>query len=189
MNPQNSWECLRCLRKIMCFVCSDKTVASLRKLNWGLSLVRVGYWAQGGTAAEADCISSLAQRPCTFCRQNRLKEHWITVLGQHLATCVSVRLDRWKQFLVSVLSVEFNETRHRAGIAEMVNWLAIGWETRVRIPARVGLLGVLHALTWENTLWARTCLPVYLCEGKGKAVPLHAMEAHGGRGGIAPTHA
>jgi hypothetical protein len=25
-------------------------------------------------------------------------------------------------------------------------------------------------------------------KGKGKAVPLHAMEAHGGRGGIAPTH-
>jgi hypothetical protein len=24
---------------------------------------------------------------------------------------------------------------------------------------------------------------------KGKAVPLHAMEALGGRGGIAPTHA
>jgi hypothetical protein len=24
--------------------------------------------------------------------------------------------------------------------------------------------------------------------GKGKAVPLHAMEALGGRGGIAPTH-
>jgi hypothetical protein len=23
---------------------------------------------------------------------------------------------------------------------------------------------------------------------KNKAVPLHAMEAHGGRGGIAPTH-
>jgi hypothetical protein len=23
---------------------------------------------------------------------------------------------------------------------------------------------------------------------KSKAVPLHAMEAHGGRGGIAPTH-
>jgi hypothetical protein len=23
---------------------------------------------------------------------------------------------------------------------------------------------------------------------KGKGVPLHAMEAHGGRGGIAPTH-
>jgi hypothetical protein len=23
---------------------------------------------------------------------------------------------------------------------------------------------------------------------KGKAVPLHAMEAYGGRGGIAPTH-
>jgi hypothetical protein len=23
---------------------------------------------------------------------------------------------------------------------------------------------------------------------KDKAVPLHAMEAHGGRGGIAPTH-
>jgi hypothetical protein len=26
----------------------------------------------------------------------------------------------------------------------------------------------------------------YSC--KSKAVPLHAMEAHGGRGGIAPTH-
>jgi hypothetical protein len=25
-------------------------------------------------------------------------------------------------------------------------------------------------------------------KGKGKAVPLHAMEAHGGRGGIAPAH-
>jgi hypothetical protein len=25
-------------------------------------------------------------------------------------------------------------------------------------------------------------------KGKGKAVPLHAMEALGGRGGIAPTH-
>jgi hypothetical protein len=25
-------------------------------------------------------------------------------------------------------------------------------------------------------------------EIKSKAVPLHAMEAHGGRGGIAPTH-
>jgi hypothetical protein len=25
-------------------------------------------------------------------------------------------------------------------------------------------------------------------EGRGKAVPLHAMEALGGRGGIAPTH-
>jgi hypothetical protein len=31
---------------------------------------------------------------------------------------------------------------------------------------------------------------VWLCKGKGKgkAVPLHAMEALGGRGGIAPTH-
>jgi hypothetical protein len=25
-------------------------------------------------------------------------------------------------------------------------------------------------------------------ESKSKSVPLHAMEAHGGRGGIAPTH-
>jgi hypothetical protein len=25
-------------------------------------------------------------------------------------------------------------------------------------------------------------------EVKGKMIPLHAMEAHGGRGGIAPTH-
>jgi hypothetical protein len=28
----------------------------------------------------------------------------------------------------------------------------------------------------------------YIVKGKGKAVPLHAMEALGGRGGIAPTH-
>jgi hypothetical protein len=26
------------------------------------------------------------------------------------------------------------------------------------------------------------------CKKKGKGVPLHAMEAHGVRGGIAPTH-
>jgi hypothetical protein len=25
-------------------------------------------------------------------------------------------------------------------------------------------------------------------KGKGKGIPLHAMEAHGGRKGIAPTH-
>jgi hypothetical protein len=29
---------------------------------------------------------------------------------------------------------------------------------------------------------------VVVVKGKGKAVPLHAMEALGGRGGIAPTH-
>jgi hypothetical protein len=36
-----------------------------------------------------------------------------------------------------------------------------------------------------SELWwlQKQCLTV-----KGKAVPLHAMEAHGGRGGIAPTH-
>jgi hypothetical protein len=35
------------------------------------------------------------------------------------------------------------------------------------------------------------CIVCRLCkinEKKGKAVPLHAMEALGGRGGIAPTH-
>jgi hypothetical protein len=29
---------------------------------------------------------------------------------------------------------------------------------------------------------------VKLKSKKSKALPLHAMEAHGGRGGIAPTH-
>jgi hypothetical protein len=28
----------------------------------------------------------------------------------------------------------------------------------------------------------------FVLKNKGKAVPLYAMEAHGGRGGIAPTH-
>jgi hypothetical protein len=28
----------------------------------------------------------------------------------------------------------------------------------------------------------------YKGKGKGKGVPLHAMEAHGGKGGIAPSH-
>jgi hypothetical protein len=28
----------------------------------------------------------------------------------------------------------------------------------------------------------------FISKVKSKAVPLHAMEAHGGRGGIAPTH-
>jgi hypothetical protein len=30
--------------------------------------------------------------------------------------------------------------------------------------------------------------PLELKKGKGKVILLHAMEAHGGRGGIAPTH-
>jgi hypothetical protein len=29
---------------------------------------------------------------------------------------------------------------------------------------------------------------LFVIKKKSKAVPLHAMEAHGGRGGIAPTH-
>jgi hypothetical protein len=34
-------------------------------------------------------------------------------------------------------------------------------------------------------LWDKNSI---LCNVKSKAVPLHAMEAHGGRGSIAPTH-
>jgi hypothetical protein len=30
--------------------------------------------------------------------------------------------------------------------------------------------------------------PVTTMSVKGKVIPLHAMESHGGRGGIAPTH-
>jgi hypothetical protein len=51
---------------------------------------------------------------------------------------------------------------------------------------------VLHALCSSQF----SCRPVLTCslnpqsvvKGKGKAVPLHAMEALGGRGDIAPTH-
>jgi hypothetical protein len=32
------------------------------------------------------------------------------------------------------------------------------------------------------------CTPKVVGKSKSKAVPLHAMEALGGRGGIAPTH-
>jgi hypothetical protein len=31
-------------------------------------------------------------------------------------------------------------------------------------------------------------LVIRIKKSKSKAVPLHAMEVHGGRGGIAPTH-
>jgi hypothetical protein len=31
-------------------------------------------------------------------------------------------------------------------------------------------------------------IPIRAVTIKGRGVPLHAMEAHGGRGGIAPTH-
>jgi hypothetical protein len=40
-----------------------------------------------------------------------------------------------------------------------------------------------HCLMLFNKL-----ITVYSENHKGKAVPLHAMEALGGRGGIAPTH-
>jgi hypothetical protein len=32
------------------------------------------------------------------------------------------------------------------------------------------------------------CADDFKFTGQSKAVPLHAMEAHGGRGGMAPTH-
>jgi hypothetical protein len=50
-------------------------------------------------------------------------------------------------------------------------------------------LVVLHVCeTWCLTVREEYRLKIFGNGGKGKAVPLHAMEAHGGRGGIAPTH-
>jgi hypothetical protein len=40
----------------------------------------------------------------------------------------------------------------------------------------------LKEIGWEDVNW------VHLAQDKGKAIPLHAMEALGVRGGIAPTH-
>jgi hypothetical protein len=42
-------------------------------------------------------------------------------------------------------------------------------------------------LTFCNYIFFTNKFPVK-GKGKGKGVPPHAMEAHGGRGGIAPTH-
>jgi hypothetical protein len=50
---------------------------------------------------------------------------------------------------------------------------------------RVTPVGILHEQTGKETIRSRVRV---LVKGKGKAVPLHAMEALGGRGGIAPTH-
>jgi hypothetical protein len=54
------------------------------------------------------------------------------------------------------------------------------------------------AAPWHSVWCCKTVCPdvshfsitwfVNFSKGKGKAVPLHAMEALGGRGGIAPTH-
>jgi hypothetical protein len=38
------------------------------------------------------------------------------------------------------------------------------------------------------TLQVHDNIYIYSKKVKSKAVPLHAMEAHGGRGGVAPTH-
>jgi hypothetical protein len=45
------------------------------------------------------------------------------------------------------------------------------------------------ALKMKTVCFSKTLVSTYkFIKGKGKGVPLHAMEAHGGRGGIAPTH-
>jgi hypothetical protein len=41
-------------------------------------------------------------------------------------------------------------------------------------------------VTGENRRTRRKACPRAILKGKG--VPLHAMKAHGGRGGIIPTH-
>jgi hypothetical protein len=49
-------------------------------------------------------------------------------------------------------------------------------------------VGVIDNFSAVN-VHKQCCLVLLLKTGcKSKAVPLHAMEAHGGRGGIAPTH-
>jgi hypothetical protein len=51
------------------------------------------------------------------------------------------------------------------------------------------LLGLEQIKEFEEGLTAfERNFELRYCPKKGKAVPLHAMEALGGRGGIAPTH-
>jgi hypothetical protein len=48
------------------------------------------------------------------------------------------------------------------------------------------LFGFLNVFSRQSLVPCPLVLAV--CHNKNKAVPLHAMEALGGRGGIAPTH-
>jgi hypothetical protein len=47
--------------------------------------------------------------------------------------------------------------------------------------------GIFLSIVLTGISWGRGCKACAL-RSKSKAVPLHAMEAHEGRGGIAPTH-
>jgi hypothetical protein len=51
--------------------------------------------------------------------------------------------------------------------------------------------GMYSSLPYFNNIHSTEKEDITVCStsiSKGKAVPLHAMEALGGRGGIAPTH-
>jgi hypothetical protein len=53
----------------------------------------------------------------------------------------------------------------------------------------VGMLDNFGRAKLESTCLVYVCMQIFTCVSKvSKAVPLHAMEALGGRGGIAPTH-
>jgi hypothetical protein len=51
-----------------------------------------------------------------------------------------------------------------------------------RALGKPGIVKQMCVRKWIAFIWLRTG------SSKGKPVPLHAMEALGGRGGIAPTH-
>jgi hypothetical protein len=54
------------------------------------------------------------------------------------------------------------------------------------IDGRVASMGEIYTKFWWKNLKGRGFWETY--EQKGKGVPLHAMVAPRGRGGIAPTH-
>jgi hypothetical protein len=70
------------------------------------------------------------------------------------------------------------------------------WERRQQYFTRYEILltalkhvgcDVLSSIRLYGISTQKTTLHIKV-KKKSKAVPLHAMEAHGGRGGIAPTH-
>jgi hypothetical protein len=58
----------------------------------------------------------------------------------------------------------------------------------VHLAAQYRRTSIVKFIKFQNgSIFART-LQGEKVKKESKAVPLHAMEAHGGRGGIAPTH-
>jgi hypothetical protein len=102
------------------------------------------------------------------------------------------RRDTWLAFLLRIRDVPGSDLGAEAGHVNLGyrGFPSIPpdkfWDSNLIYAIVVFFHRISNSLFTNHSI-IRHCRPIGLIK-KGKVIPLHAMEAPGGRGGIAPTH-